>query len=142
MEAAEGAGSEIVNLKLSYINFVEKAKRLGFKILQINEFSISKSLFSFRAWTTKGRSGYAVYEWQSSKRYSVIAVISEGSLKLVIVSELNTNWSVFIEFIDELENKLAEKYGEWRKVFILTCDWAKYYSTTAVRNKINELGLI
>ena len=134
-------GPEIVNLKLSYISFVEKAERLGFKILQIDEFSISESLFSFRAWTTKGRSGYAVYEGQPSKRYSVIAAISKGSLELSTISELNTNGSVFIEFIDELENKLAEKYWEWRKAFILTWDGAKYHSTTAVRNKINELGL-
>ena len=134
-------GPEIVNLKLSYISFVEKAERLGFKILQIDEFSISKSLFSFRAWTTKGRSGYSVYEGQPSKRYSVIATISECSLELATISKLNTNGSVFIEFIDELENKLAEKYWEWRKAFILTWDGAKYHSTTAVRNKISELGL-
>ena len=34
---------------------------------------------------------------------------------------------MFIEFIDELENKWDEKYGEWRKTFILT--WVEQNTT-------------
>ena len=45
---------------------------------------------------------------------------------------------MFIEFIDELENKLAEKYGEWRKAFILTWDGAKYHSQHPLETKLKS----
>ena len=35
---------EMINLKLSYFDFVESAERLGFKILQIDELSISRAV--------------------------------------------------------------------------------------------------
>ena len=94
-------GPEIVNLKLSYIGFVEKVKGWASNTLNRRVFNLKITVLISR-WTTKGRSGYAVYEGQPSKRYSVIAAISEGSLDLATISELNTNESVFVEFIDEL----------------------------------------
>ena len=98
---------EMINLKLSYIDFVESAKRLGFKILQIDEFSVSRAVWPLRAWTEKGKSGYVTYEGPPSKRHSIIAAISENSLELAAIDERNTNWMVFTDFIDELVKKLA-----------------------------------
>ena len=86
---------EMINLKLSYIDFVERTERLGFKILLIDEFLISKAVPPLQAWTTKGKSRYAAYEGPSSKRYSIIVVISENSLEFVAISERNTNGAVF-----------------------------------------------
>ena len=76
---------EMINLKLSYIDFVESAERIGFKILQIDEFSVSRAVWPLRAWTEKGKSGYVAYEGPPSKRYSIIAAI----IKAVVFS----NWT-------------------------------------------------
>ena len=35
---------EMINLKLSYIDFEENVERLGFKILQIDEYSILRAV--------------------------------------------------------------------------------------------------
>ena len=131
----------MINLKLSYIDYVERVERLGFKILKIGEFSISRAVCSLRDWTTKGKSAYSAYEGPPSKRYSKIAAISEISLELVTISERNTNGVVFTEFTDELVKKLVEKYGERRKEFILTWDGARYHSTSTVKDKINDISM-
>ena len=131
----------MINLKLGYIDFVEREERLGIKILQIDEFSISRAVWLLRAWTTKGKSGYAAYEGPPSKRYSIIATINANSLELAAISERNTNGTVFTEFIYELAKKLVEKYGERRKAFILTWVGARYHSTSTVKDKINDIGM-
>ena len=48
-------GPEIVNLKLSYISFVEKAERLGFKILQIDKFFHLKITVLISSMDNKGK---------------------------------------------------------------------------------------
>ena len=123
---------KMISRKLDYIDFIEKAGRLGYKILQIDEFWTSRTLKLSRIWTTKGKFGYDAYEGPPSKRYSIIAAISENSLELATIREGNTNGTVFAEFIGELSKKLIEKYGERRKAFILTWDGARYHSTFLV----------
>ena len=126
----------MINLKLNDIDFVESAEKLGFKILQIYEFLVSRAVWSLLAWTEMRKFGYVIYEGPSSKRYSIIAAISENSLEHAAINEL-----VFTEFIDELVKKLAERYRERRKAFILTWDGARYHSTSAVKDKFNNIGM-
>ena len=59
-------GSEITSHRANYISFIERARKVEFKILQIDEFTVSRSTCPTRVWTTKGVSGFAILE-QSSK---------------------------------------------------------------------------
>ena len=131
---------EITCSRMNYISFVEKARVIGYRILQIDEFTVSRSTLPTREWTKKGVLGYVIQE-QPPHKYSVIAAISEEALELWAISDTNTNGDVFIAFIEELDTRLSRRYGERKREFIMTCDGARYHSTNAVKNKVKDLKM-
>ena len=72
---------EITCSRMNYISFVEKARVIGYRILQIDEFTISRSTLPTRKWTKKSASGYVIQE-QLPHKYSIIAAIREEALEL------------------------------------------------------------
>ena len=132
--------NEITSHRTSYINFIERASSMGFRIIQIDEFAVSRLTCPTRAWTAKGVSGFSIQE-QPSFKYSVIAAISEDALELATISKDNTNGDVFVAFIEELDKRLSIRYGDRKRVFIMTCDGARYHSTKDVKRKVDELKI-
>ena len=132
--------NEITSHRSSYINFIERARSMGFRIVQIDEFAVSRLTCPTRAWTAKGVSGFSIQE-QPSFKYSVIAAISEDALELATISKDNTNGDVFVAFLEELDKRLSIRYGDRKRSFIMTCDRARYHSTKDVKRKVDELKI-
>ena len=67
-----------------------------------------------------------------TKKYSVLAAISNTSLERVVVRKGNTNGIIFVIFLQDLIDDLIRKYDEYFAKIIITCYGAKYHSVELI----------
>ena len=60
--------NEITSNRASYINFIERARSMGFRIIQIDEFAVLRMTCPTRAGTTKG---YQIFPFKSNIHLSI-----------------------------------------------------------------------
>ena len=70
---------ELVSQRLDYINFYLSAVKSGYKIIQVDEFNVSRGTVSNMAWIKKGYPAFMLQE-APTERYSVLAAISNTSI--------------------------------------------------------------
>ena len=130
----------MINLKLSYIDYVERAERLGFKILKIDEFLISRAVWPLRAWTTKGNLN--ILHMKDHHQKDILNCSYQQKFSWTCCNKWKKHkWSSIYTIYWWVVKKIVEKYGERRKVFILTWDGTRYHSTSTVKDRINDIGI-
>lgn len=111
--------AKVIGKRLDYIEFYRLATAAGFKIIQIDEFSVGRNIVPNMAWSKRGVSGWVIEE-RPSKSHSVIAAISDHNLELLTISNNTTNGKVFLEFMRLLMQELVRKYKNKSDKLILT----------------------
>ena len=133
--------SIVLNKRLNYIKFYRLATAAGYKVIQVDEFSVGRSTVPNMAWIERGASGWVVQE-RPSKSHSVIVAISNHNLELLTISNNTTNGEVFLKFMRLLASELQRKYKNKSDKLIITWDGARYHSVKEVRKYWNDAGIM
>ena len=112
--------------KALYIDFIDAAKSEGFKIIQIDEFTVSRHSYPMRSWVQKGVSGFVI-DTRPTEKFNIIAAISDAGMQVMTINKINTNSKIFCEFLKLLIDHMTTTDKHIMKKVILTSDGARYH---------------
>lgn len=132
-------GNENILISYSFIKIISKCIFLGFKIIYVDESTISNKNNNYFCWRKKDEE--ILFNFNDCKRASIIMAVDENDVIFYQINKENTSSEKFLEFMKELNKKLYNiKYGKY--VLVLdslsshkTNDLIEYYSN----NRINVI---
>ena len=85
--------------KALYINFIDAAKSEGFKIIQIDEFTVSRHSYPMRSWVLKEVSDFVI-DTRPTKKFNIITAVTDAGMQVMKINKINTNSKISVNFLN------------------------------------------
>ena len=134
--------NENILISCSFIKIISKCIFLGFKIIYVDESTISNKNNNYFCWRKKDEE--ILFNFNDCKRASIIMAVDENDVIFYQINKENTSSEKFLEFMKELNKKLNNiKFGKY--VLVLdnlsshkTNDLIEYYSNSRINVIFNS----
>ena len=124
METAGITNFKLICVKsIVYLFFIDAAKSEIFKIIQINEFTVSRYSYPMRSWVLKELSGFVI-DTRPTEKFNIFAAISDAGIQVMTINKININSKIFCKL---LINHMTITDKHKMKKVILTSDETRYH---------------